>query len=172
MTAANPFFRIIALALLLLPAAAPRALSTDGEQPILVEADSLEMRDADNISIYEGNVSLVQGSLKLTSERLVIHFNDENELVLIVMTGSPARFRQLDDQRREMLGEALRIRYLEADSMLELYESASFTHAGDHIESDRIHVNTRDNSIEAGGKQSDQRVKMLIQPRQDNGTTE
>ena len=163
--------RLIVLVISLLPLATLRALPTDSEQPISVEADNLEIRDSENISIYEGNVSLVQGSLKITSERLVIHFNDASELLLMEMTGSPARFRRLDDQRREMLGEARYIKYLEAESLLELTESAQFTHAGDHIESDRIRINTRDNSIQAGGE-SDQRVKMLIQPRQNNPATE
>jgi len=164
--------RILAFAILLLPAAAPRALPTDGAQPISVEADNLEIRDDENISIYEGNVSFVQGSLEITSERLVIHFNANNELVLMEMTGSPARFRQLDNQREELLGEARRIRYLEAESLLELTESARFSHAGDSIESESIRVNTRDNSIQAGGKQAADRVKMLIQPRSNTSSAE
>ena len=163
--------RIIALVLLLLPVGAPRALPTDSEQPISVEADNLEIRDNDHISIYDGNVKLVQGSLEIDSDRMVIHFNAANELVLIEMTGSPVHFRQLDDERREMLGEALRIDYHQSESLLEMRESAWFSHAGDRIESDRIRVNTRDNSIQAGGE-SDQRVKMLIQPRQNNSSAE
>ena len=162
--------RLLVFVVMLLPLAA-RALPDDNEQPISVEADNLEIRDAENISIYQGNVSLVQGSLRISSERLVIYFNDASELQLMEMTGSPARFRRLDDQRREMLGEARYIKYLEAESLLELTESAQFTHAGDHIESERIRINTSDNSIQAGGE-SDQRVKMLIQPRQNSATKE
>jgi len=168
MTAARP----IAFVLLLLPLAAAQALPGDSEQPITVEADSLEIRDAENISIYDGNVRLVQGSMQITSERLVIHFNDANELLMMEMSGSPARFRQLDGQNREMLGEAMQILYKEAGSTLELSDSARFTHAGDSIESEHIRINTNDNSIQAGGAKPDQRVKMLIQPRQNTATTD
>ncbi len=164
--------RLLAFALLLLPVGGPRALPTDGDQPIAVEADNLEIRDAENISIYDGNVRLVQGSMEIDSDRLVIHFNADNELVLMEMTGSPVHFRQLDDQRREMLGEARQVRYHEADSMLELSESAWLSHAGDRIESELIRVNTRDNSIQAGSAESDKRVKMLIQPRQNTAAPE
>lgn len=163
--------RVCLLAILLLPGA-PRALPTDSDQPIAVEADNLEIRDSENISIYEGNVSLVQGSLEITSDRLVIHFNDANELTLMEMTGAPARFRQLDDQREEMVGEARRINYLESESVLELIEQARFTHAGDTIEGNRIRIDTETNSIQAGGAQSEERVKMLIQPRQKPAATE
>lgn len=164
--------RLLVLPLLLLASGAPRALPTDSEQPIAVEADNLEIRDTENISIYEGNVRLVQGSLEVTSERLVIHFNDANELVMMEMTGAPARFRQLDDQREEMLGEARRINYLESESMLELIEEARYSHAGDIIESNRIRINTENSSIQAGGAQSEERVKMLIQPRQKPASAE
>ena len=143
------------------------ALPGDSEKPIEVEADRLEVREEDNRSIYQGNVRLVQGSLEITSDRLVIHFNDQRELVLMEMTGTPARFRRLDDQQREMLGEARQINYTESDSKLELLRAARFSHAGDTIEGERIRVDTESNSIEAGGENNEERVKMLIQPRQE-----
>ena len=143
------------------------ALPGDSDQPIEVEADRLEVRDDENRSIYRGNVRLRQGSLEITSDRLVIHFNDQRDLVLMEMTGSPARFRQLDDERREMLGEARQINYTESDSLLELRDAARFSHAGDTIEGERIRIDTESNSIEAGGDDPEQRVKMLIQPRQE-----
>ena len=71
-----------ALLLLLLPGQL-WALSSDGEQPIEVEADELEVRDKEKISIYLGNVTLVQGSLEISADRVVIHFNETNDLVLM-----------------------------------------------------------------------------------------
>lgn len=148
------------------------ALASDGDQPIEVEADSLEVRESEQISIYQGNVKLVQGSLQISCERLVIRFNADNELQVIEMTGAPARFRQLDDDQKEMLGEAAQIDYSESESLLVLRGSARYTHAGDIIESEMIRVNTESNSIQAGSSESDERVKMLIQPRQDSKSSE
>lgn len=158
----------LALLLSLLAPLPVTALDSDGEQPIEVEADRLEMREQDNVSVYEGNVRLVQGSLTIQSDRLVIHFNDAGELTLMEMTGNPARFRQLDNERREMLGEAEQIDYLDAESKLELRRSARFSHAGDLIKSDLIRIDTRTNDIAAGGRQSDERVKMVITPKQNS----
>jgi len=163
--------KVLALFLLLLPTQL-WALGSDGDQPIEVEADSLEVRDAENISIYEGNVNLVQGSLQISCDRMVIHFNNANELQLIEMTGDPARFRQLDDDQQEMLGQAKQIDYTEAQSVLELRGTARFSHAGDIIESDLIRVDTESNGIQAGSSESDRRVKMLIKPRQDSTPAE
>ncbi|MDH3630753.1 MAG: lipopolysaccharide transport periplasmic protein LptA [Gammaproteobacteria bacterium] len=163
--------KVVALFLLLLPTQL-WALGSDGDQPIQVEADSLEVREAENISIYEGNVNLVQGSLQISCDRMVIHFNNANELQLIEMTGDPARFRQLDDDQQEMLGQAKQIDYTEAQSVLELRGTARFSHAGDIIESDLIRVDTENNGIQAGSSESDRRVKMLIKPRQDSTPAE
>ena len=155
----------LALLLFLLPLHCA-ALDSDREQPIEVEADRLEVREQENISIYEGNVKLTQGSLKILSDRLIIHSNDLNELTLMEMTGQPASFRQLDNEQQEMLGEGLEIDYIASKSVLELRRSALFMHAGDQIESELIRINTNTNAIEAGGKSSDERVKMIIKPRQ------
>jgi lipopolysaccharide transport protein LptA len=103
---------------------------------------------------------------------MVIHFDQNNDLRLIEMTGRPATFRQLDDDQQEILGEALQIDYNQSESLLELRESARIDHAGDIIESELIRINTQINSLHAGSSESDQRVKMLIQPSQNSVTPE
>jgi len=160
-----------ALLLLLLPGQL-WALATDGEQPIEVEADELEVRDQEKISIYTGNVTLVQGSLEINADRVVIHLNEANELILMEMTGTPATFRQLNDDQQEILGEALHIDYTQSESLLELRDSARVSQAGDIIESDLIRINTETSSLQAGSAESDQRVKMLIQPKQNSNGSE
>jgi lipopolysaccharide export system protein LptA len=142
------------------------ALSSDGQQPINVEADSLEVRDQENISIYTGNVRLNQGSLEFRCERLTLHFNDEKELVLMEMTGTPATFRQLDDDNEEMNGHAQQLQYRQSESILVMSGNAQFSHKGDTIESNRIQINTENESIQAGSSEADDRVRMLIQPKQ------
>jgi len=157
----------VALLLLLLPCQL-WALATDRDQPIEVEADQLEVREQERVSIYLGNVKLVQGSLEINADRVVIHFNEANELTLMEMTGTPATLRQLDDNQQEMWGEAKQIDYTQSKSLLELRNSARLSQAGDIIESDLIRINTESSSLQAGSMESDQRVKMLIQPKQDS----
>ena len=163
--------RSTALLLLLLPCQL-WALATDADQPIEIEADELEVREQERVSIYLGNVKLVQGSLEINADRIVIHFNELNELTIMEMTGAPATLRQLDENQQEIWGEARQIDYTQTKSLLELREDARFTHAGDVIESELIRINTLNSSLQAGSTESDQRVKMLIQPRQDSATPE
>jgi lipopolysaccharide export system protein LptA len=163
--------RTVTLLLLVLPFQL-WALGSDRDQPIEVEADSLEVRESEKNSIYEGNVSLVQGSLEINSDRMVIHFNETNDLTLMQMTGAPATFRQLDDNQLEMKGQAVKINYTVSRSSLELRGNARFSRAGDTIESDLIRIDTGGNGIQAGSSDSDQRVKMLIKPKSDSTPTE
>lgn len=153
-----------ALALALLPIALFGA-STDKNLPIQVEADSLEVRDSENISIYTGKVRLAQGSLLIQSDRLVIHFNDKNDLGLMEMTGKPATFRQLNDENQEMFGQADKLEYTDADSLLVLQGNARFESNGDTIEGSLIRINTETNNIEASSPEPDERIRMVIQPK-------
>jgi len=91
------------------------AADSDRDQQINIEADQLEIRDQENISIYQGNVQLVQGSLRINSDRLVIHFNDDNELTTMEMTGNLAKFQQLDNAQQLIRGEAEQIDYSDLD---------------------------------------------------------
>lgn len=141
------------------------AAEQDKQQPIQVEADNLEIRDQDNISIYSGNVQLNQGSLQIRADRLVIHFNDAKDLVLMEMTGQPASFKQRDKNDNEMRGEADRLDYHETESLLVLSGNARFSKGGDTIESGLIRVNTNTNNIEAANPEADQRVRVVIEPK-------
>lgn len=158
---------LVAFALVLLPGLG-LALSGDEDQPIEVEADLLEVRDDDNISVYRGNVTLTQGSIRISSDELTIYFNENDELELMEMTGSPARFRQLDDDNSEMIGQANQINYRETESIIVLIGDASFTQDGDRIESDRIEIDTENDNLSAGSDDPSKRVKMLIQPTREN----
>ncbi|NNE62480.1 MAG: lipopolysaccharide transport periplasmic protein LptA [Gammaproteobacteria bacterium] len=141
------------------------ALDSDKDQPIEVEADTLEIRDDENISVYSGNVSLVQGSMQIRSDDLVIHFNDNNEIQLMEMTGKPATFRQLNNNGKEMRGEADRLDYREPESSLVFSGNARFDNNGDTIEGSSIRINTANDTIEANSATNGDRVRVVIQPK-------
>lgn len=156
----------------LLLSSAAYAVDGDSEQPIQVEADSLEIRDNENISVYTGNVSLIQGSMQIHSDQLTIHFNDNNELVLMQMNGTPATFRQLNNDNQEMLGQADRLDYHEAESLLILTGNARFQTDGDIIQGSTIRINTQNDYVEANGDTANERVRVVIQPKSKNNSAE
>ena len=142
------------------------AAINDNQQAIEVEADSLEIRDSENISIYRGNVLLTQGSLTIRCNQLTIYFDDQNALSRMEMIGSPASYEKLDERGQQFLGQANQMEYRQKNSTLILRDNAQFSHAGDIIKSNSITVNTENNSIQAGSVEPDDRVHVLIQPKQ------
>ena len=138
----------------------------DNQLPIEVEADSLEVHDNDNISIYSGNVKLTQGSLEIHSDLLTLYFDDNKVLTLMKMSGSPATFKQLNDSNLVITGQGMEMEYKESKSTLLLLDNAKLTQGADIIESNKIILNTNTNSVEAGSAEPDNRVRMIIQPNQ------
>lgn len=61
-------------------AGAPGTISgiqINNDEPILIESDRLEVREAENIAIFSGNVSVVQGKTLLKSKKLRVFYADD-----------------------------------------------------------------------------------------------
>jgi lipopolysaccharide export system protein LptA len=48
--------------------------SQDSDDPIEIEADNLEVLDAENVAIFRGNVEVVQGTATLRTRELRVHY--------------------------------------------------------------------------------------------------
>jgi lipopolysaccharide export system protein LptA len=82
-------------------------LSSDFEQPIEIEADFAELDDEKGVTVYIGNVIVVQGSIVMTGDRLTAHFTPERELENAVLEGRLATFKQTPDLgEQDIEGEA------------------------------------------------------------------
>ena len=45
-----------------------------GDQPIQIESDRLEVREKENIAIFSGNVTVVQGPTLLKAGKLTVYY--------------------------------------------------------------------------------------------------
>jgi lipopolysaccharide export system protein LptA len=52
-------------------------LKLSGKDPIQIESDKLEVRDADKIAIFSGNVSVVQGQTLLKAGKMTVYYADD-----------------------------------------------------------------------------------------------
>jgi lipopolysaccharide export system protein LptA len=153
------------LLLCLLVSSSAQALSSDREQPLTLEADSASIDEGSGVSLYEGNVIVTQGSLKLWADRLWIHRRD-GKTEKLISEGAPTRFRQLTDDRQEVKGRALRAEfYVDRDELL-LYDEAVLEQGADQFRSDRIVYNRATAQVRAGASaKGKQRVRVIIEPR-------
>ena len=73
------------------------ALSTDREQPIEIEADTAEADDGRGVTIYTGDVVIVQGTMHINGDVVTIYFDGNQDITKVVAEGEPAKFKQQPD---------------------------------------------------------------------------
>jgi lipopolysaccharide export system protein LptA len=159
-------------------ALAPAALAekADRDKPTQIEANKMSADDARRLTIFDGNVVLTRGSMRLTAERVVVR-QDSEGYQFATATGKPARFRQRQDPKppetegQWMEGEALRMEMDDRSGKIELYDDARVKRGGDEVAGNYILVDQRSDffSVSTGKEGKEQappgRVKAVIQPK-------
>lgn len=142
------------------------ALSEDRDKPINIEADSATLHEKAGSSTYRGNVNLSQGTLHLHGDTMTVQMRDDS-IEKIVLTGSPATYRQRPDNATEdRHAEAGRIEYNAITERMILLNNARIWQSVDEeFSSERIVFNLADNTVNAGGGSASDRVRITLQPR-------
>jgi lipopolysaccharide export system protein LptA len=164
------------LILMLVFAVPARAEKADRDKPTQVEANRMSADDVRRLNIFEGDVIVTKGTIRLTCERLVVR-QDAEGFQFATATGKPAKFRQRQDARpgeKEGIwleGEALRIELDDKNQKIELFDNARVNRGGDEVAGDYIFVDQRSEFYQvSSGKGADKgskggRVKAIIQPK-------
>lgn len=163
--------------MLALGSPAASALSTDKDQDIEIESDSAYLDDTRNVSVYSGNVVVVQGSMRITGNKMTIYYTEDNELDRIIVEGQPATFKQLPDNSSvHDEAEALVMEYYERRNLIVLDDKARVKQGdrrliADHVEYDTSLSQVRANSNEQAtntATDQDTRVKLIIPARKND----
>lgn len=144
------------------------ALSSDKQQPIHIEADSVVIDDAQGTAVYRGNVRYTQGSTHLEGEKVTVYSADSQKVNKVVADGNPATFRQRpDDQEQDMRGQAGHIEYFAAEERVILVNDAHIWQGKNEFAGSRIEYDIAKETVKARKAADDEgRVKVIIQPRQ------
>ncbi len=158
----NLFFAIALTSCMLAPV---HALSTDKEKPINIEADQVDIDERNGLSTYSGKVTLVQGSLQISADSVVVH-TVERRLTKIVANGSPARFRQRPDNATEDIrAQAKHVEYRAQDGVVLLTNGAELRQGANSFAGPRIEYDTLSSVVRASGATPGTgRVQVVIQP--------
>lgn len=96
------------------------AKSTDRQQPMDINADNSDALMEDNgVSVLQGNVRIRQGTLQVDADRAEIHRRD-GDIERIVLTGAPARLRQVSDSGEPLDARARTVTYTMSDEVMVL----------------------------------------------------
>jgi len=150
MTQYAKFVLVLAVLLAAVPGGA-QALSTDREQPIVIEAGAAEADNRKQVTIYRGDVVITQGTLRITGDTVWIHYDDANTITKAVSVGKPAKFRQrADGKDNYMTADAERMEYHADQDLILLLGNARYGEGEDRITAPRIVYDSRHGRVKAG----------------------
>jgi len=176
---------LLALASLLGMSQPVLAEKADRDKPVNLEADRIVIDDARKVNVFEGNVQLVQGTLIIRSEKLVVT-QDAEGFQTGVATGGPgglARFRQRREGKDEYVdGEAERIVHDGKAEKTEFFLRARVKSGQDEVRGQYISYDGKnENYLVTGGPAGataapvpgkDNRVRAVIQPKNKANTSQ
>lgn len=156
------------------PWAPVAALEGDQQQPVYIEADSVELDDIQDTSVYIGNVQIDQGSMRILADEVTVKHREDRRPRFIVAVGNPVRYRQdVEGEKGEVKAHAQRMEYDAEKDELTLIDQAELNQATDRFASDRIVYDRARSQVKAGtSAQGSGRVKITFTPEaKPNGTT-
>lgn len=157
----------LGLALPCLIAAAPSwAEKADREKPILVEADSMNADDQKQVTTWERNVVVTQGTMQIRADRVVVQQNSDGTQNATAW-GKPVSFRQKREGVDEFVeGYGERVEYRGKDEQVSFFNKARVKRGQDELRGNFISYNASTEYFEAKGGDagSGGRVRGIFQP--------
>jgi lipopolysaccharide export system protein LptA len=163
--------QLFALVLLMCLAGSAAAERQDREKEIIVNADRLTADDANRTSMFEGNVVVTQGTMRMTAAKVLVR-EDAQRNKFYTANGAPVvTFRQKRDKVEEWVeGFAERAEFDDRNDVLKLYSRARVKSNQNEITGDFISYDMRREVAEVSGAPPgaavppDARVKVIILP--------
>ena len=167
-----PACLLAGLVALAAPAHAERA---DREKEIVVGADHLTADDAKRTSVFEGNVVVTQGTMRMTANKVTVK-EDANRHKFYVAFGEPVTFRQKRDNVDEYVeGYALRAEFDDLNDIVKLFDKARVKSNQNELTGNYIQYDMRRELAEVQGAPPgttpppNSRVKVTIVPAKKEG---
>lgn len=160
----------VLIATILIMSGLPSALSAtlNKAAAINIKADYMVFDLETGRNLYEGNVSIVQGSIELTGDKVTI-LRSNNKVSDIKVTGNPARYLQDENTENIVRAMSQQIHYSAQSNRLILTDEASLEQLDHTVKSQRIIYDTAKKIIIAGKTGSEknaskQRVNITLTP--------
>lgn len=149
------------------------ALPQDWQQQLVIESDTAEFDRKSGIVVYRGNVELLQGTLKINADSILLIFNG-NTLEQAVAEGKPAHYQQqVNPDKPVTQATAQRIEYFAGKRELKFRGQARLTQENNEfsgelirydVMSETVYATGSDGHNPSGDNSKKQRIKVIIQP--------
>lgn len=148
------------------------ALPQDWQQQLVIESDTAEFDRKSGIVVYRGHVQLLQGSLKISADNILLIFNGDT-LEQAVAEGNPALYeQQVNEGKPVTQAQAKRIEYLAAKRELRFRGEARLIQENNEFSGELIRYDVMSETVYATGSDTNssnedgtsKRIKVIIQP--------
>lgn len=143
-------------------AALAQALPDDRNQPIHITADKALRDEKKGVTIYSGNVQLVQGTMELEADKLTI-FHTSEDANEIIAEGRPAKMRQQPELNKGIVNaHADVIHYYRTEDRVHLQTNARIEQDGAVVAGDSIEYQIAKQLITAESDQTQKGNKVVV----------
>lgn len=131
------------------------SLESDRSKIMRIRANSVTINDKSGVSKYSGRVVIVQGSMKITADRLKVIYDKNKKLEKIIAFGRPSTYKQRPSiRKKEVYARANRMDYFAKTNELLMKKNASFTQGVSVFEGHKIRYNIKTDYVEASSSKS------------------
>ena len=161
----TPGFRLALCSLFLVLCSHADAAARDADEPIRINARSVEANEKTGAVVYSGNVVAEQGRLSIQADRIEVTTR-KGKTELVRATGKPARLRQrAEGENGELRAEADRVDYRVSLGKVDLFGHVTLWRGEDLFSANVLHYDLNSKSLNATGDgKNDGRVHAVIQP--------
>lgn len=163
-------FRLLLASLALAAASFAHAEQADRTKPLEITSDNgCTMDQIKGVSTCEGNVVVIQGTLRLNGDKVVASQDKQGNQTLVA-TGRIVTFRQKMDGKNEWVeGQSSRLDYSSAANLAVLTGNARVKREGDLVVGNVITYNTQNETYQVTGGTATGpnkgRVTVILQPK-------
>lgn len=139
----------------------------DFQQPLSVDSDTFFTDIQTSNLVYEHNVIVQQGSLKILAEKLEIDGSAGKGAEVFIATGNPATYSQLMEDGSRVEAEAHEIRFERANRILTMTGNAELRQSGSLVRGALMRYNIDTQQLNAErGEDENGRVRTIFEPAQ------
>jgi len=115
---------------------------------IYFESDTLLYNNETKQGIYQGHVKLTQGSGVLTADYVTSYSDQKGQIIKVVATGNPARYRALVfPNRPELIATGNTIYYYPQKDWLEAIGNAEIVQGQNHVKGPQINYDFKNKTV-------------------------
>lgn len=150
--------------------AKPAPAPFDTDEPIDISADEVDVRQNERLVVFSGNVVALQGDMRLAADKISVHYSGGDSAAAEDEGGVAGRIERLEANgnvtvtRPDQVVRAASAYYRMADNQVVMSGNVTATHKKNVINSEKVIVDLKANTIRLGAKANEGRVKGLFVP--------